>query len=134
MALSANRDTLRREGDVESHPVKAATKVYGGGLTCIDANGWAVPGSTSTTLKAIGRAECAADNSSGANGDIRVNTRRGTFRFKNSASTDQITRADISNSAYIVDDETVAKTNGSSSRSVAGTIRDVDAQGVWVQI
>jgi hypothetical protein len=33
----------------------------------------------------------------------------------------------------VVDDQTVAKTNGSSSRSVAGIIRDVDADGVWVE-
>ena len=36
--------------------------------------------------------------------------------------------------AYIVDDQTVAKTNGSSTRSAAGTIVDVDAQGVWVRV
>jgi hypothetical protein len=34
---------------------------------------------------------------------------------------------------FIVDDETVAKTNGSSTRSVAGICRGVDAQGVWVE-
>ena len=35
---------------------------------------------------------------------------------------------------YIVDDQTVAKTDGSSARSKAGTIVNVDDQGVWVRI
>ena len=52
----------------------------------------------------------------------------------NSAAGDAITRAEIGDVCYIVDDETVAKTNGTSTRSAAGTIRDVDAQGVWVEI
>ena len=33
---------------------------------------------------------------------------------------------------YVVDDETVAKTNGTNTRSRAGVVVDVDAQGVWV--
>lgn len=134
MALSADRNTPYREGKTEGHPVKAATTIYGGGLTCLDASGWAVPGSVATTLTAIGRAEALADNAAGANGDIHVTVRRGVFLFKNSAAGDAITRAEIGDVCYIVDDETVAKTNGSSTRSAAGTIRDVDAQGVWVEI
>ena len=35
---------------------------------------------------------------------------------------------------YIVDDQTVAKTNGTNTRSVAGKIIAVDADGVWVKI
>lgn len=131
-ALSAARSTLRRDRTDESHPVKAATTVYQGGIACVDASGWAVPGSTATTLKAVGVFQETVANS-GANGDKSAKTRRGVFRFGNSASGDAITRADIGASCYIVDDQTVAKTNGSSTRSVAGTIRDVDAQGVWVE-
>lgn len=132
-ALVADRNTPRTEGRIEAHPVKAATKLFAGGLGCLDANGWLVPGATATTLKAVGRIEARADNAAGANGDINGNVRRGTFRWGNSAAGDAITRADIGTSAYIVDDQTVAKTNGGATRSVAGTIRNVDAQGVWVE-
>ena len=79
-------------------------------------------------------ADGLADNSAGAAGDIKVKTKRGTFKFANSASTDQITLADVGASAYIVDDQTVAKTNGTSTRSIAGTIRDVESDGVWIEI
>lgn len=133
MALAAPRNTPRREPGVESHPVKGATKIYAGGLVCLDASGWAVPGAAATTLIAVGRAEETVDNT-GANGAKNVETRRGTFQFKNSTSGDLITRAEIGDNCYVVDDETVAKTDGSSARSIAGKIRDVDAQGVWVEI
>lgn len=133
MALVANRDTPTREGVHEAHPVKAATKIFAGSLVCIDANGWAVPGSVATTLKARGRAEELVDNTAGANGDKVIRVRRGRFRWKNSAAGDAITRADIGATAYVVDDETVAKTNGTNTRSAAGEIVDVDAQGVWIK-
>ena len=133
MALAADRNTLTREDKLFADPVKAATKIFAGSLVCLDASGWAVPGAAATTLIARGRAEAQADNTAGANGAINVTVRRGTFRWKNSASGDLITRAEIGDDCYVVDDETVAKTNGSSTRSVAGKIVDVDAQGVWVR-
>ena len=74
------------------------------------------------------------DNSAGANGALNANVRRGTFRFLNSSAGDLIALSDIGASCYIVDDQTVAKTNGGTTRSVAGKIRDVDADGVWVEI
>lgn len=133
-ALTKDRNTVRRDGVQYSDPVAASTRIYAGALVCLNASGNAVPGSVSTTLKARGVAQEQVDNSSGAAGDKRVETRRGVFPFANSASTDEITRADIGNSAYIVDDQTVAKTHATNTRSVAGVIRDVDSDGVWVEI
>ena len=52
--------------------------------------------------------------------------------FGNSTSTDAITLADVGSDCYIVDDQTVAKTNGSGTRSRAGRVFDVDSEGVWV--
>ncbi len=133
-ALTQDRQTPHRASREFAFPVAAATKIFGGSLVCINATGYATKGATSTTLKCVGIADALADNSNGANGDVKVKTKRGTYKFANSASTDQITLADIGASAYIVDDQTVAKTNGSSSRSVAGTIRDVESDGVWIEI
>jgi hypothetical protein len=100
----------------------------------LTAAGYAQGGATATTLKAAGVANETADNTAGASGDIKVTVRRdGWFRFANSASGDLITIADIGNSCYIVDNQTVAKTDGGTTRSVAGKIRDVDAQGVWIE-
>lgn len=131
-ALSGDRNTPQRSADNRKLPVKAATTLYAGALACLDASGWLVPGSTSTTLKAVGRNERKVVNS-GANGAVSADVKTGVFRFANSGSTDAITTADIGNDCYIVDDQTVAKTNGGATRSVAGKIFDVDAQGVWVK-
>ena len=62
-------------------------------------------------------------------GAVNGTAEAGTFAFANSASGDLIARADIGNDCYIVDDQTVAKTNGSSTRSIAGKVYDVDADG-----
>lgn len=132
-ALSAGRNTPARSGDMSQPPVKAATTIYAGALVAVDANGLAVPGSTATTLKGLGRAEQTVDNSAGASGDLNVRVGRGIYRFDNSADADAITLSDVGADCYIVDDHTVALTNGTNTRSVAGTIHDVDDQGVWVK-
>ncbi|CAB3886610.1 MULTISPECIES: hypothetical protein [Achromobacter] len=131
-ALTQDRNTLRRDGNQIEPPVAAATRIYGGSIVCINTSGYAVPGSTSTTLKVAGVAEDRADNSGGAAGDIRVRLRKGPHCFANSVSADLITLADIGSVCYIVDDQTVAKTSGGDTRSVAGKVFDVDADGVWV--
>jgi hypothetical protein len=133
-ALTADRDTPRRDGVQYSDPVAAATVIYAGSLVVLDASGDAVPASTATGLIVRGIAQEHVDNGAGAAGDLRVETRRGVFRLANSAAADLITRAEIGDTAYIVDDQTVAKTDGTGTRSAAGVIRDVDAAGVWVQI
>jgi hypothetical protein len=133
-ALAADRNTPRRANIDFGFPVAASTKLYAGSLVCLNSSGYLTKGAASTTLKTVGVLQETADNSAGANGAITGKVRRGMFRFANSASTDLIALTEVGASCYVVDDQTVAKTNGSSSRSVAGTIRDVDADGVWVEI
>lgn len=133
MPLTSDRPTRERSGDLREPPVKAATKIYAGAMAGVDASGWAVPMSTALNLKALGRAEHQVDNSDGANGDARVRIKAGIFQFANSADADAIARSDIGADCYAVDDQTVAKTSGTNTRSVAGKIFDVDDQGVWVK-
>lgn len=133
-ALTQDRNTPRRDGVQFNDPVAASTRIFAGSLVCLNAAGNAVPGSTSTTLTARGVAQEHVDNRDGAAGARRIETRRGTFPFANSADTDEITRADIGAVAYIVDDQTVAKTHATNTRSEAGVIADVDDAGVWVTI
>ncbi len=132
-ALTADRNTTMRDGKIVSLPVAASVKIYAGALVARDSSGNATPGATSTSLLGVGRADAQADNSSGSAGDINVEVRKGVFRFGNSSGADEITRADIGSDCYIVDDQTVAKTDGTSTRSVAGKVFDVDSDGVWVR-
>lgn len=134
MALAKDRNTLSRDGKLLSDPVAAATVIYAGALVQLNAAGNAVPASATAANISRGVARDKVDNSAGAAGDLRVETSRGVFCFKNSAGADEITRAEIGDNCYVVDDETVAKTSNSSARPVAGVIRDFDAKGVWVEI
>lgn len=133
-ALTAERDTRRRDGNLMSLPL-AAVKVFAGSIACIStATGYATKGATATTLVAVGIFTETVDNSAGNAGDLNATIdRQGWFRFDNSASADLIARDDIGKVCYLVDDHTVALTDGTGTRSAAGRIRDVDADGVWIE-
>lgn len=132
-ALTKDRDTQERDGVILSVPVAATRKIFAGSLVAASATGYATPGATATTLTALGRAEEFKDNSSGADGDVSVLVRRGVFLFGNEGG-DAVTQADIGKDCYIVDDQTVAKTDGTSTRSKAGKVLGVGSTGVWVEI
>lgn len=132
MPLAADRNTLMMDGELVTLPVAASKKIYAGALVALNATGFVTPGAVATTLTYQGRAEEQVDNSSGADGDKAVNVRkRKAFKWKNSGS-DPVVQADVGKTCYIVDDETVAKTNGSSARSAAGTVVKLESDGVWV--
>lgn len=133
MPLTADRNTLRRDGEGFSFPIAASTRIYAGSLVALNATGYLTRGAVATTLRAVGVAREQVDNSSGADGALNVPVLRGVFQFANSSAGDLIARANIGSVCYIVDDQTVALTNGGATRSVAGTIRDVDSAGVWVE-
>jgi len=114
-------------------PMKAATKIYAGGLVVSDA-GYAAPGRAATGLIALGIARKDVDNSTGANGDLYADVERGAFPFNNSASVDLIGQADIGKDCFIVDDNTVAKTDGYGTRSRAGRIVEVTSTEVIVEV
>ncbi|WP_027366940.1 hypothetical protein [Desulfocurvibacter africanus] len=133
MALSADRNTPFEDGELVSAPVAASTKCYAGGIAVANANGYAAPGSTATGLTYLGRFEETVDNSSGQNGGKVIQIRRKkAFKWKNSG-TDAVTQASLGKTCYIVDDETVAATNGTNTRSAAGIVVGIDSDGVWVQ-
>lgn len=132
-ALTEDRNTHRRDGDYIYMGVAAAKTIYAGSLVARDASGYATPGAVATTLLGQGRAEEQIDNSAGIDGALSVQVRKGVFKFGNSAAADAITIAEIGDYCYIVDDQTVAKTDGSGTRSTAGRIYQVDSDGVWVE-
>lgn len=133
MPLTQDRNTPFKDGETLPVPVAAATKIYAGALVVADAAGFAAPGSVATTLTYLGRAEEAVDNTAGANGDKSVVVRRKkAFKWKNHGA-DALVQADLGKTVYIVDDETVAKTNGGNTRSAGGKLVALEADGVWVE-
>ncbi|HEY8035217.1 MAG TPA: hypothetical protein VIF37_06470 [Methylobacter sp.] len=133
MALTKDRNTPTRSGQQFSYPL-AVVKVYAGSIGVINSSGYLTKGSTATGLKCVGLINEQVDNSAGSAGDMNGTVENGVFRWANSAAGDAITLADVGNVCYIVDDQTVAKTSGSSTRSPAGIIEDVDSDGVWVRM
>ena len=127
------RATQTRLGELMTPPVAAAVKLEMGKLICANATGYAVEGSESATLIALGRAELTVDNTAGADGDQRIQVRRGTFKLDNSG-TDPVDQSCLGKTVYIEDSQTVSKTDNESARSAAGTCREIDDDGIWVQV
>lgn len=133
-AATKDRDTQEVPGRFRSFPAAAAAKVFAGTIAVVDASGNCNKGSTATTLKAVGVFDQPYDNTGGAAGAVQFEAKLGVFGpFANSSAGDQITNADVGADCFIVDDQTVAKTNGTSTRSVAGKVHLVDSVGVWVK-
>lgn len=131
MPLSRERNTIQiGDGLIREIGVKTNTKIFAGALVVND-GGVAAPGRTATGLVCLGRAEQTVDNTGGADNAVRVRVRRGVFGFKNKAD-DAIVAADIGKDCYLVDDETVAKTSATNTRSVAGKVFSIDGDTVFV--
>ncbi|KIP19338.1 hypothetical protein KY49_3298 [Burkholderia sp. MSHR3999] len=131
-AATADRNTEMREGRIVSVLVAGGSLIHAGVLVAVNANGLAVEGKTEADLTYIGRAEQYVDNTTGADGAVSVQVRRGvTFKWANAAD-DAVTQASYGKPCFIEDNQTVAKTNGNGTRSPAGIVLGVDADGVWV--
>jgi hypothetical protein len=130
-ALTADRNTPRLEGDERTGTLGATQEIFAGAMLMRNATGDLIEGATATGAFGVGMA-LERKTSVGA-GATSIRYRTGIFRFANSSAGDLITKADIGAACYIVDDQTVAKTNGTNTRSPAGLIDGVDAQGVWVR-
>ena len=132
-ALTKDRNTPKREGDYLSVPLAASTKVYAGGIAMLNSSGYAKPGTTATGETYIGRFNETVDNTSGANGALSVLVeRKKAFKFNNSAA-DPIGQSGLLKTCYVVDDQTVAATNGTGTRSAAGIVIAIESDGVWVE-
>ena len=133
-ALVKDRLYKRRQGLEFAAPVAAGAICFEGGIVCLSAAGYAVPGATLATLRAVGIAQKRADNTGGGNGAVTVPYERGTFNFANDPA-DPVTPADIGATVFMTDDNTVSRTNpGGNTKSAAGLLLNVDANAAWVKI
>ena len=110
-ALNKDRITPRKDGIQYGRQVAAGKIIFVGALACLNATGYLVPGSADSTLIADGVALGYADNSIGLDGDLTVIVDKRPHRFTNSTDADLIAIAQIGDACYVVDDQTVAKTN-----------------------
>lgn len=116
----------------QTRPVKAGAKFYPGSGVVLN-GGYLAPATTALNLISVGVADPrdgqTVDNTSGADGALYCDVEAGIFNFNNSAAGDAITQGDIGKDCYWVDDQTVAKTDGTGTRSRAGKIHDLNSDG-----
>ena len=138
-ALTANKTVMLEEqsafsqlvGNYGSGLANQSAVFYLGAILVYDpADDTIKPATTATGKIALGRCEERLD----AADQLHVRVRSGVFPYANSAAADAIANDDAGKDCYIVDDQTVALTSDSSSRSIAGKIIRVDSYGVWVAI
>lgn len=140
MALSADIKTLRVgvEGLHEpiAAPLKAVTTVYSGSIAILR-SGYLVPAttptSTDTCIGLIGNPTGGTYVKTGpgivggsTDGAVFIDCDTGTFLLANGTGADALTEANAGATVYVVDEQTVGKTNGSGTRPVAGVMLPID--------
>jgi hypothetical protein len=115
------RPRLGKNGRRMKYPMTADTVVKEGTIVSI-VSGLALEGATATTHTTVGVAWRRCDNAGGAAAAKEVEVDEGDFPFDNSTAGDALTNADIGAVVYLVNNNQVAKTNGGSTRSVAGRL------------
>lgn len=130
-AQTGPRSVIEAAGVYVDPPVKGNTTIHQGALVVTE-NGLAIPGKTGVGLTALGVAETSVVNK-GGDGAARALVKRGTFAFF-TLPADPVTIADLGKDCFIVDDQTVAKTSGKDTRSVAGKVMSIDADGIFVRV
>ena len=111
--------------DRRSHPIAAAIVLLRGAMVFKNAGGYADM-TTGNGLKCLGVSPGDQDNAAGADGAFRaeLETDR-VFDFAIGTSSDALLDADVGATVYAIDNATVGKTNGSSSRAIAGTLHEI---------
>lgn len=144
MLSAAKRTQKFGGGNLLQVGVAAAAVILQGGMIVLD-SGYARParaGQGATDLlkladvadyRVIGMALKSVTGGAG-DGDEVVDVEFGTYLLGNSAGADIIAADDVGKLCYAVDDDTVALTSAGGTRPVAGVIREVGGDGVWVEI
>lgn len=111
-ALTDDRNTKREAGILREFPVAASTTIYAGSMVCLNTSGYAVPGADTASFIYVGVAQEKADNSSGSNGDLNVETRIDDSVHEFAGSGLAVT--DVGATAYVSDDQTIATSTTNS--------------------
>ena len=130
----ADRNTARKDGIEIGLPVAASTEIEAGHMVAVTSAGYAVPVGDTPGHVVMGVAQENIDNLTGANGDLTVVIRRkNAFKLGNSG-TAALAQANVGNTAYVEDSETLTTVAGATNDIAAGTILAVESDGVWVEI
>lgn len=130
-ALTADRITSKKmTGNLKSHKVKDATKIFAGSMVAVQADGHAVPASDAAALKVVGLAKNTVDNSSGADGDLDVLVEEGLFKLDATS----ITQAMEGQIMYVADDHTFDETLGTNGVKAGRLLEFISTTEGWIFI
>jgi len=134
LAAAKKRDFKRSVYDMyHEFGMSGSTTVYEGGGVVLN-GGYAEPATAATGLVSVGVAQATKTNS-GADGAETILVRQGIAGpFASGTSTDAISADDVGAACYWSDDDTVNLTDGSATRSLAGTVYAVTSDGVYVML
>ncbi len=141
-ALTTARDTPMRahEGptQIAAREVKDGVVIWSGGIVVLE-HGQATPARSAPGLVVLGVARGGVDNRTvpivAKTPKRRVSVVSGVAQFENSAGGDAIGAGDVGAVCYLVDDRTLARTDGAGSRSPAGVVQEVSLNSrVWVDL
>lgn len=130
-AATESQTIQRRDGKSFGYTA-AATKLLQGVLWARNSSGYIVNASDTASLIVVGVGAEEVDNSAGSAGDLTCVAERGTFKFANDSGT-AVTEANINSVCYVLDNVTVSGSGGSND-IIAGIVRKVDSDGVWVEV
>jgi hypothetical protein len=109
----------------------ASTVIHQGSLVALNATGLAKPaGGAVATERVAGVAQEA--KTSAASGATYVRVKRGVAKLANLAG-DLVVQANLLADCFADDDQTVRATSNTNTRSRAGKVIQIEADGVWVE-
>lgn len=132
-ATTTDRNTCLKDPFLVAVPLAAGVAVLAGTMAAINADGFGEMATTAADLSYFGRFEEAVDNTTGADGDKTAQVRRKKVFLWDNEAADLVTQASLGQLCYMVDNQTVAATDGGGTRSVAGVVLAIESEGVWVE-
>lgn len=132
-AITTDRNTPYKDPFIVSVLLAAGVTVLAGTMAVVNADGFGQMATTADDLTYLGRFDEAVDNSAGDDGDKIAQVRRKKVFCWENHGADPVTQASLGQLCYIVDNQTVAATDGTGTRSAAGIVLAIDSDGVWVE-
>jgi hypothetical protein len=130
-ALTADRSTDSKIGDIAVYPVSATTQIYKGSLVMVDADGFLIPAADASGGRVVGVADENVDNNPGSDGDLNCRVVAGRkFRFAATA----ITQAMLNQVMYVVDDQTFDDSAGTNAIKAGRLVEFVSTTEGWIYI
>ncbi len=130
LARDEQREIIGHPHALDTIKAKADQVFFKGSGILVGTDGYAYVATTVTGRRSVGVAAYPCDTTGLDDGEASVVVQPGCVGwFDNSASSDEIAEDDKFKTVYWVDDATLALTDGGSTRTAAGAVFDVDADG-----